>query len=106
MNFFIDPLLKINEYNDLLGYIRNYAGAVSVVGPSDSQKTHMVYSLCTHLGVRSIYITFNDMQARKAYEDFCFFYGEENILYFPAKEIMLYNVEARSNDYVYQRVNT
>lgn len=106
MNFFIDPLLKINEYNDLLGYIRNYSGAVSVVGPSDSQKTHMVYSLCTHTGIRSIYISFNDMQARKAYEDFCFFYGEENVLYFPTKEIMLYNVEARSNDYVYQRVRT
>jgi hypothetical protein len=56
MNYFVDPLLKISEYNDLLGYMRSYSGAVSVIGPSDSQKVHLIYSLCTHSDAKCIYI--------------------------------------------------
>ena len=41
------------------------------------------------------------MQARKVFEDFSFFYGEE-VVFFPSKEIMLHDVEAKSNDAIYQ----
>lgn len=105
MNFFTDPLLKIDEYNTLLANIREEKGTISVIGPSDSQKIHLIYSLCTHLQKRGLYVTYNEMQARRAYEDFSFFLGDD-VLYFPPKETMLYNIEARSNDVVYQRTKT
>jgi transcription-repair coupling factor (superfamily II helicase) len=105
MNFFTDPLLKIDEYNTLLSNIRESRGTISVIGPSDSQKVHLVYSLCTHQQKRGLYVTYNEMQARRAYEDFSFFLGDE-ALYFPPKETMLYNIEARSNDIIYQRTKT
>jgi transcription-repair coupling factor (superfamily II helicase) len=44
------------------------------------------------------------MQARKLYEDFSFFMGDEAV-YFPAKEIMLHDVEAKSYDTAYQRLD-
>ncbi len=105
MNLFADPLLKLKEYKELLEALNADRGPVSVIGPSDSQKVHIVYSLLTHINSKGIYITYNEMQARRAYEDFQLFLGEEAV-YFPAKETMLYNVEARSNDLVYQRVKT
>lgn len=103
MNLFTDPLLKINEYNTLLSSVRENKGTISVVGPSDSQKVHLVYSLCHHAEARGLFVTYNEMQARRAYEDFSLFLGDD-VVYFPPKETMLYNVEARSNDVIYQRV--
>lgn len=105
MNYFADPLLKLNEYNKLVSLIKEDRGAVSVLGPSDSQKVHLTYSLLTHLNSRGLFITYNEMQARRAYEDFTLFLGDE-VAYFPPKETMLYSVEARSNDIVYQRIKT
>ncbi len=105
MNLFTDPLLKLREYNTLLSSIKENVGAISVVGPSDSQKVHLIYSLCTHAKTRGLFITYNEIQARKAFDDFTLFLGED-VLYLPPKETMLYNVEARSNDIIYQRVRT
>jgi len=105
MNLFTDPLLKLNEYNTLLSSVRENKGTISVVGPSDSQKVHLTYSLCTHTEARGLFITFNEMQARRAFDDFSLFLGDD-VLYFPPKETMLYNIEARSNDLIYQRVET
>ena len=50
-----------------------------------------------------MYVAFNEMQARKLFEDFSFFFGEE-VLFFPNKEIMLHDIEAKSYDAVYQRI--
>ena len=105
MNLFTDPLLKLKEYNTLLSAIKGNMGAVSVIGPSDSQKVHLIYSLCTHAKTRGLFITYNEMQARRVFDDFSLFLGED-VLYLPPKETMLYNVEARSNDIIYQRVKT
>ncbi len=105
MNLFTDPLLKLKEYNTLLSAIKENMGPVSVVGPSDSQKVHLIYSLCTHAKTRGLFITYNEIQARRVFDDFSLFLGED-VLYLPPKETMLYNVEARSNDLIYQRVKT
>src|SRR5512135_2668593 len=104
MNLFIDPLLKLNEYNELLSSMKEYRGTISIIGPSDSQKTHLIYSLCTHIKSKGVFVTYNEMQARRVYEDFSLFLGDE-VVYFPTKETMLYNIEARSNDLMHQRVN-
>ena len=105
MNLFADPLLKLNEYNTLLEAVSNNLGPVSVIGPSDSQKVHIVYSMLTHMHAKGLFVTYNEMQARRAFEDFQLFLGDD-VIYFPPKETMLYSVEARSNDIIYQRVKT
>ncbi len=104
MEFITNPLLEIDEYKTVLNSIKRYNNAINISGPSDSQKVHISYSLYRHLGIRGIYITYNEMQARKLYEDFSFFMGDEAV-YFPAKEIMLHDVEAKSYDTAYQRLD-
>ena len=103
MNNFINPLLEIEEYRQALSSARGYTRPVNIVGPSESQKAHFCYALCSHSGQKGIYVAFNEMQARKLFEDFTFFMGEE-VLFYPTKEIMLYDVEAKSNEAVYQRL--
>ncbi|PYG88267.1 transcription-repair coupling factor (superfamily II helicase) [Ruminiclostridium sufflavum DSM 19573] len=105
MNLFTDPLLNLKEYNTLLSSVRDTKEAVSVIGPSDSQKVHLIYSLCTHTNTRGLFVTYNEIQARRAFDDFSLFLGDD-VIYLPPKETMLYNVEARSNDLIYQRVKT
>jgi transcription-repair coupling factor (mfd) len=103
MTNLVNPLLEINEYNELLDSIKNYYKPVSLVGPSDSQKVHICHAICSHIKGRGIFVAYNEMQARKLYEDFSFFLGDD-VLFFPSKEIMLYDVEAKSYDSVYQRI--
>ena len=101
---FIEPLLELEEYNRLLAAVRDRLRPVSVIGPSESQKAHISYALCRHCGKKGVFVAFNEMQARRLFEDFSFFLGEE-VVFFPAKEIMLYDVEAKSYDTVYQRLS-
>lgn len=103
MNYLIDPLFEIEEYNEILKSLKSYSIPISISGPSDSQKVHISCGICRHLGQKGIFIAFNEMQARRMYEDFSFFLGDD-VLFLPAKEIMMHDVEAKSNDAIFQRL--
>ncbi len=103
MDNFINPLLELEEYKQVLISVERYPGPVNIVGPSESQKAHICHAILTHTDNKGIYVAFNEMQARRLYEDFVFFLGED-ALFFPTKEVMLYDVNAKSNDAVYQRI--
>lgn len=100
---FVTPLLELEEYKQVLSSVMNYKRPVNIIGPSESQKAHICYALCHHSRQKGIFVAHNEMQARKLFEDFSFFLGED-VLFYPAKEIMLYDVEAKSYDTVYQRL--
>jgi transcription-repair coupling factor (superfamily II helicase) len=103
MTNFIEPLLELEEYKRILSAVRGYSGSISITGPSESQKAHISYALCSHCGLKGIFVAFNEMQARRLFEDFSFFMGED-VIFFPTKEIMLYDVEAKSYDTIHQRI--
>lgn len=103
MNSLINPLLEMQEYKDILKSIKNCSFPINVTGPADSQKAHICHALCRHGGVKGLFITYNEMQARKMHEDFSFFMGNEAVL-FPNKEIILHDVEAKSYDEIFQRL--
>lgn len=103
MTGFINPLLELNEYNEILESVKKYVRPLNIVGPSDSQKAHLCHAICGHLEQKGVFVAFNEMQARKLFDDFAFFLGND-VLFFPSKEIMLYDVEAKSYDTVYQRI--
>lgn len=103
MNYLIDPLLDINEYNQILDAVRKGLMPLSITGPSDSQKAHISGAICKHLEKKGLFVAFNEMQARRIFEDMSYFMGED-VLYFPSKEIMLHDIEAKSYEAVYQRL--
>lgn len=103
MENLISPLQQISEYNEIVEAITKSKQAVSITGPSDSQKAHLCYGICSHSKSRGLFITYNEMTARKLYEDFSFFLGD-SVVFFPSKEIMLHDIEAKSYDAVFQRL--
>ncbi|MDK2934748.1 MAG: hypothetical protein PWP27_2558 [Clostridiales bacterium] len=100
---FSDFLLELEEYNTLLSSIRAGIGPINIIGTSDSQRAHLIYSICNHTQRPCVIVTYNDLQAKKLHEDLSFFIGERAKL-FPSKEFIFYEIEARSTDILQQRL--
>ena len=58
---------------------------ISVNGLSDTQRHHFAYSLIKQTGKKTLYITSNDLQARRVFKTFQNIF-EDGILYFPFRE--------------------
>ncbi|MCX7773335.1 MAG: transcription-repair coupling factor, partial [Clostridia bacterium] len=76
-----------------------------VHGVSDAQKRHLAQTIAALSGLKGVYIAWNEMQARQAYMDLSFLTGERAV-YLSNREIMLYDVEARSYEQTYERIAT
>ena len=99
----LSSMLRWNEFVKLKESIRGGKKPASVFGLSESQKLHMLSSLIYPLEGQCLYITYNEEQARRAYEDLSFFYPEQ-VLLFPKREIFFYKVEAHSTEVLMQRL--
>ncbi len=102
-DFLIDPLKESNEYASLLQCLSRQASRAGITGPAETQKIHLAYGLCSHLGRKAVYIAADSLQARYAFEDAQTFF-RAGALFFPARELIPYNIEARSYDSVHQRI--
>lgn len=76
---------------------------IVVTGISDSQKRHLAYWTACEAGMKGIYVAWNEMQARQALVDLSCLTGERAV-FLPSREIMLYDVEARSFEQTYERI--
>lgn len=74
-----------------------------VSGVSDSQKRHLACWAACESGLKGIYVAWNEMQARQALADLSWLTGDRTV-YLPDREVMLYDVEARSFEQTYDRI--
>jgi len=85
---------------------RSQEGVNSVVyGISDSQKRHLANAVAEISDFKGLYVAWNEMQARQAYLDFTYL-TDGNVVYLPNREIMLYDVEARSFEQTRDRISS
>ncbi|NLM10092.1 MAG: transcription-repair coupling factor [Clostridiaceae bacterium] len=77
--------------------------SISINGLMDTQRHHMVYSVIAKTNRKVIYIAANELQARNAFANFNGM-SKGRVLYFPFREKMLYDVEAKSNDQAHERI--
>lgn len=84
--------------------VRNKTDAV-VVGAGDSQKRHIAHIISEISEMKGIYVAWNEMQAKQAYSDLSYL-TDGNALFVPNREIMLYDVEARSFEQTYERISS
>ncbi len=107
----ISPLISYTEYIRGLEVIKSNINKkdqgeeVCISGVLDSQKTLISYGISSHLGIKGIFVASNEMEAKKAYEDLYFLAGDD-VVYYPSKEIILFDIEAKSNGIVFQRLNS
>jgi len=97
MNQLIVNLPKHSKYLSLLNDIKLDKIDLSVFGLTEAQKAHMVYSLNVYSNKPSCIVCSNNIQAKKMMQDLKFF-TEIEIVYFPAREIIYYDIEAESKE--------
>jgi|LSQX01.2.fsa_nt_gb transcription-repair coupling factor (superfamily II helicase) len=103
MNNLYDFLYKLEEYNEIINSIGKQISPINITGISESQKSHLITSIQKHTARNAIIITYSDFEAKNIYEDMRFFLGEE-VRLFPAKDFVLYDVDAYSTDILQQRL--
>lgn len=99
---FLKQLLKMDEYRRLIENVDTGISPVAVYGLSESQGSPVAYSLFEHVNKSAVIITYNDIEAKKIYEDLSFF--TRNVCYLPSKEVLFYNIEAVSSDIASERL--
>jgi transcription-repair coupling factor (superfamily II helicase) len=103
-NFFLDPLKTLASYEKLIKDIENRNSPIATNGIIDENIGHIVYGLREHTRRQMLLITYDEVKGRKLYEDIKNF-GEENVVFFPKKEVLFYDVEAFSYERSNQRLN-
>lgn len=104
MNGIFKPLGELSEFRLVLEYVKKDEYPVEVTGISGAQKAFTAYNLHGYTGKPFIIIASNEFEAKSFLEDLSYFMPEK-VLYFPPKDIVLYDLDAMSRDVTEKRLN-
>ena len=68
-NFLIDPLKNLDSYSNLLRDINQGLTPISTYGIIDENLGHILYGLREHLDRQILLVTYDELKARRLYED-------------------------------------
>lgn len=102
MSGLVKPLMEMEEYRRLVDDINKGLSPVAVHGLSESQRGHIAYSLYENGDKAMVFITYNDIEAKKLYDDLSFF--TDNVYYLPSREVLFYDIDAISHDIAGERL--
>lgn len=95
MNGFLNPILELNSFKDMLSGIKENKTPILATGVIDSQKIHLGYTLQEKTNRPAVYITHSEIKAKEIYEDLQYFLGDKVKLY-PSKDIIFYSADVHS----------
>jgi len=98
----VQPLSELEAFSNAIKKVNKEHKPIYITGAIDSEKCHLMHAIGEKR--RKLIITYNELRAREIYEDMKFFEQEEVLLY-PAKDIIFYNADVHSNDIIRQRMN-
>jgi len=99
----ITSVMKDSKNINRIAYLAGKGTDSVVFGVSDSQNRHIADTVAEMTGFKGLYVAWNEMQARQAYLDLSYLTGD-GAVFLPNREIMLYDVEARSFEQTHTRV--
>lgn len=108
MNLLIKQLNQNEKFKQYVKDIKNNISPISLSGLSDVGKTHLLAGTVITTLRPICVVTYNELQAKKLIKDLHFFMSDEKqneIIYFPKKEISPYDYETQSKDLPYERMN-
>ena len=97
MNAVNSLLNNSKEFNTIIEKAKSGNYPISISGSADAQKAHLASSIARTLGKHIFFVTYNDIQARRLCDDLNFF-SDEECVYIPPKETVLYEVEASNHE--------
>ena len=100
------PLMELESFTRVLSILnedtKENRKTALCAGVVDSQKCHLSFALMGHLRRSGVIIASSELRAKEIVDDMRFFHGN-NVKYYPAKDVVFYNADARSADLVKQR---
>ena len=102
MNSIISKMQTNNKFTEFIEDIRNKKGPICVSGLSDVYKAQLIGATKENLKNTCLIITYNEIQAKKIYDDVKQF--EKNTFIFNKKDIVTYDYEVESYDNLYERI--
>ncbi|WP_368489146.1 transcription-repair coupling factor [Clostridium sp. BJN0013] len=98
----MEPIRKSSEFKDIMTGIDRKKFPIAVFGLSESSRSYLIYGVYNEQDKPFLVITHSDVEARKLYEDLCFYLPQ--VYYFPTKEVVFYNIDAISGDLRWERL--
>ena len=102
MNSLVKIVPNVKKYKSYLEDVNKKINPMMISGLTDSGKVHLAYSTCFYSERPICIVTYNELQAKKIIKDLAYF--EENIEYFPKKEILAYDYLTESKDSLFERI--
>jgi transcription-repair coupling factor (superfamily II helicase) len=101
----LKPLYEMEEFNELLSSLEANLNVIEFYGISYTQKAITAALVCRHFEKPCLFLTHNDLLARKIYEDISFFDADMAAL-MPSRELIFRRIDARSNEVMQNRLKT
>lgn len=98
----LQPLSENSTFKEIIASIEEKKFPININGLSDSGKSYSIFGIYEEIDSPMIILTNNDMEAKNIYEDLSFYTND--IYYFPAKEVVFYNIDAISGDLRWARL--
>ena len=98
-----NPLLELQEYENLLQALQEGKGPFQATGCLDSQKVHLMYELGKGGGFPwTLVVTYDEQRAKEICDDFRNF--TSNVWLYPAKDLLFYSADIHGNLMARQRI--
>ncbi len=101
MQAFLQPFEEWKDYEKIKKWLSAAGGVIEISGCMDAQKAHLIYGLSSR-GTNRLIVTFQEQKARELCENYRFF--DENVFYFPAKDVLFYQSDLRGNALTRERL--
>ncbi|MBE5905708.1 MAG: transcription-repair coupling factor [Lachnospiraceae bacterium] len=93
MRFLNKPLLEWGNYEAVQQHIQKQTGTIQISGCMDAAKAYLISGL--DAAKNRLVVTFHEQKAKELLEDFKVF--DENVYYYPAKDVLFYQADIRGN---------
>ena len=103
MNSLVKIIPNVKKYKSYINDVKSNISPMMVSGLTDSGKVHLSYSTHFYAEKPICIITYNEIQAKKLLKDLEYF--EENVEFFPKKEIFTYDYLTESKDNLFDRID-
>ncbi|WP_426348200.1 transcription-repair coupling factor [Alloiococcus sp. CFN-8] len=98
----MNPLKKSKDFIGIKNAIDDRVFPIGIFGASESSKSYIIDGIYEEIDKPIFIFTHSDMEAKNLYEDMNLYINE--VYYFPAKDVVFYNIDAISGDLRWARL--
>ena len=98
----LEPFENSTEFESIATGISNERYPIGIYGVSESGKVYIMDNIFENINKSMVVVTQSDMEAKNVYEDLLLYTND--VHYFPAKEMVFYNIDAISGDLRWARL--